>query len=180
MKKFVLLFISLLTGFLLFGQELEGERKVIRAESPEMEAEIPLFERVELKVPSYGIGAFDPRRYPLPYSLEDIGFPRDEKVALDIMAISQAQHRDRQSMIRSVEVSRQLQQIKAQVQVFNERDRDSWNRANDNLRFNSKITPDGGIRNRALHDLRRPFTNPYYGLYNPGYYNYYRPYYYYR
>lgn len=180
MKKFAFSLLIFICTIPLFGQEIEGSKLTIPAERLEEEISIPEIDRIELNVPTYGIGPLDPRSYPLPYSLTDIGFPRDENVSIDILAIGQAQERHKRSQRRSVEVTRQLQQIKSQVQVFQERDRDSWNRANDDLRFNSKMTPDGGIRNEAVRDIRQPFVNPYYDFYRRNYYSPYGGFYPYR
>jgi|GEM_PF-1152673 len=169
MKKFWIIFFVLGFSGFLFSQEIEDQRHSIPAENKAVEEETPLFEVMDgMYAPQ--MGPFQIDRYKLHFNLLDISFPSEEKnVALDIMAIARAEEFKRKSRIRDFKPPvRQLEQIRSQVQVFVHPT--IWQRSSER-QFESRLTPDGGIRNEAYRDMRQPFINPY-----PVYYDrYYRP-----
>ena len=179
--KNILLFILLWSlSFGLSGQEMrEGDRHIPALGHTESTKEIAA-ELFPLTIDNTPSGPFSYERYAVPINLMDINLYSNEQNELDILALSRAKENYKKSQIRSVNTERQLQQIRAQVQVFANQDQkfntnqDIYNRANNNLNYD-KRTPDGGIRNEALRDIRQPFMRPhYYDYYRPGYY--YSPY----
>lgn len=180
MKKALFLLFFICLGFVTFGQEFEGDQpKEIRAENRQIEEEIPIFQSLDFGLQSGRMGPFDVARYAVPINLIDIGYPttETEDTNFDILAISRAKERRRESQMRSVDVTRQAEQIRAQVRVFSNQNKNpsaSWDRNIDP--FNNQRLRDGSIRNEALRQSRQPFMNPYdqyynRGYYGPGYYN---------
>lgn len=179
MKK-VFIFIScvvLYTG--LRAQELRDEDRSIPAVEQKSTKEIAA-ELFPLSIDNTPSGPFSVQRFAVPINLIDIDPSGNEYQELDILAVSRAKEQNRRSQIRSINTAKQLDQIKAQVRVFLNQDQqqsqDIYNRANNNLNYN-KRTPDGGIRNEAMRDIRQPFMNPYYNYGRRGYYYGYPGYY---
>lgn len=172
MKKIFISILFLFLGIIFYGQELETGENAIPAEKSKIEEEIPLFQTMNLVSPASRMGPFQVDRYKIHFNLIDISFSRDKETSIDILAIARAEEFERKSRIRDFKAPiRQLKQIRSQVQVFGFQS--AWGRSNDNRQFDSRLTPDGGIRNEALRDIRQPFINPYpfYGGYGRPYYN---------
>lgn len=167
-------FIIIFIGFHLnlFSQELDGEIRSIPAESTLQKEKVlhSTFQDSQLQV--FHLGHFQVRTFSLP---DDMGVhDKDNQTPIDILALGKAKEQYKQSRIRQIDnPSRQLQQIRSKVRVFGIRS--SYNRANDDLHFYGKNTPDGGIKNEATEDIRQPFINPYYNSYRRGYRRYSQP-----
>ncbi len=168
----------------LMCQELRKDNRSIPSKEHQSIKEIAA-ELFPLSIDRTPPGPFSVERFVVPINLMDINPSESGNENLDILAISRTQEQKRKAQIRSVNTSRQLDQIKAQVRVFlnqDQRNRDIYNRANNDLNYD-KRTPDGGIRNEALRDIRQPFMTPYYDYYGRrGYspYGYRYPRYYWR
>lgn len=165
----------ILIGGSVYGQETGEEGFSIPAENAELEKRNSHF-ATKIALPHADkIGPFDVRRFNKTTKLDDPDiFNRKKEMQLDIMAMAVAAEQERKSNIRSVNMSNQMAQIKSEVKVFGHRYRSAWNRANDDLHFDSKMTPDGGIRNPVMPDMRQPLIRPHYGAYNRG--GFYSPY----
>lgn len=175
MKKYIFSIFFILFGLVVFAQEIEDHKDAIPRESKEINREAsPFIESISLLHASEKLSPFNINRYKIEINLLDIGFPSDQKDApLDMLAVARAEAIHKKSASQEFKASsRQLQQIRNQVQVFTMRQSD-YGRAHNDLQFDSKMTPDGGIRNNAWQDIRQPFVNPYYGIYGqPNPYDY--------
>lgn len=143
-----------------FAQEFTDEKKSIPAENREMNDESFFIERLDWATENPVMGPFDVRRYKVPINLMDIGLPKEKKPNVDILAISKAKEHYRKARIPKVELTRQSQQIRSEVKVFADRRFNSWNRSTDDTNWDSKRMRDGGIKNRAMRDIRQPFIYP--------------------
>lgn len=192
MKNLLFTITFLFAGSLIFAQELEEMNPGIPAENRqnEIQEESPFLIPLSLSSPGSQLGPLQIDRYKIDINLMDIGFPSEEETdPIDIQAIAKAEQMRKRSYYRDIKApARQLQQIRSHVQVFSYQGSD-YNRVHG-YQFDSRNTPDGGIRNDAWQDMRQPLLNPYSRIYgNPFYYNSYpyryggyqgNPYYYYR
>lgn len=174
MKKVFTSLLFLGFGLIIYGQELETEGHAIPSEKSKFEAEIPLFEAMEVASPAARMGPFQVDRYKIHINLIDISFPSSQEIPIDILAMAKAQEYKKKSQMRDFKAPiRQLEQIRSEVQVFEFQI--DLGRSTNNLNYDNKRTPDGGIRNEALRDIRQPFITPYpyydrTGRYNNSYY----------
>lgn len=174
MKKFILFLSFVFISCFLYAQELENNNFAIPAEKKEnVEEEEMLFERIQLNSSLSAVGPFNIERYKIDINLIDLDFSKEEDHKLDILAIGRAEEMRRRAGFKDIKApTRQMQQIRSQVQVF--RIQSDWARSNDDLQYDGRKTRDGGIRNEALKDIRQPFINPYYGRFGrPYYYDHY-------
>lgn len=160
-------------GLVFYGQELETEGHAIPAEKSKIEAEVPLFHSMDLLSSTARMGPFQVDRYKIHINLIDISFPSNQEIPIDILAMARAEEHRKKSQTRDFKAPiRQLEQIRSEVQVFEFQI--DLGRSTNNLQYNSKNTPDGGIRNEAFQEIRQPFlnTNPHYNRSGrTGYYN---------
>lgn len=164
------------------GQELGRETISIKSEEREAQEENAI-----IAIPYFNFGydvagPFDARRYMIPINLTDINLSGGNQ-PLDILALGAAEARFKESQINQSNLPlRQLEQIRAHVKIFSNEQRISWDRSSNDLQYYGRNTPDGGIRNEAMEDIRQPMVNPFYGVYGRGYYHnpYSRGLYYYR
>lgn len=170
-KKFVFSILFLCCSVFLFGQELSEKHKGIPMEKNEEATESFFLAPISFFGTSSATGPFQIDRYRMDLNIMDIGLPRDTpEKPIDILAIARARESERRTQSRIFEAtSRQLAQIQKQSRVF-VNNRDSYIRSNNQLEFNSRLTPDGGIRNEAIQDIRQPFIDPFYGTYGYPYY----------
>jgi len=174
MKEIFTSILLLCFGLVFYGQELETETHAIPAEKSEVDAEAPLFQTMNVLSPAFRMGPFQVDRYKIPINLIDISFPSNQETPIDILAMAKAKENKKKSQMRDFKAPiRQLEQIRSEVQVFEFQV--DLGRSTNNLHYNNKNTPDGGIRNEALRDIRQPFINPYpyydrTGRYNNYYY----------
>ncbi|SRR5690625_5104506 len=172
MKKFFISSLFILISCFLYAQEWENENHAIPAEKKEekIQKEEVVFERLQLSSPLSFVGPFDIERYKIDINLIDIDFSKKPEYKLDILAVGRAEEMRRKAGLKDIKApTRQLQQIRSQVQVYGIRS--DWSRSNDDLQFDGRRTRDGGIRNEALRDIRQPFINPYYGRFGRPYYH---------
>lgn len=156
----------------MFGQELSEKQKGIPLEQDKQIEESFFLVPISFFGTSSANGPFQIDRYKMDLNIMDIGFPADATAKpINILAIARAQELEKRTQSRIFEAtSRQLAQIQRQSRVYIN-NRDSYIRSNSQLEFNSKLTPDGGIRNEAIRDIRQPFIDPFYGSYGYPYYN---------
>lgn len=165
MKKTIFFLGLLLLSFFSFAQEFdEQEGTAIPSENNSIEEENPFFERMDVLFSQRHYGPFDVNRYKLEINLIDISYGQNEAAPMmDILSIAQAEERRRRSYIRDIKApSRQLDQIRAQLQIFG----NNSGHTNQNFEYNRNI------RNDALLENRQPFSpfTPYYGRFGRPYY----------
>lgn len=171
MKKYAVVILLFCCQLSLSGQELKETHKMIPS-ADQKDSKTLAAELFPLNFEERPSGPFDVARYAIPIDLMSIDLSSNQNQEFNMLAVAREKEVNRRSQIRKVEISRQLDQIKSQVRVFLDRDREAWDRSS--LDFDSKPL-DRSLRNEALRDnIRQSYINPYYHYYNPGSYNYYR------
>lgn len=95
-----------------------------------------------------------------------------KRQSINMQAIGQmAAHEKRQNIVQMQFSSQQLDHLKSDVSLYYGSRSNFKHRTSNNLNYlGNGRTSDGGIRNEVYQDESKPFTNPYFGMYNRPYY----------